>query len=68
MDAGQPRRLDQLGVKLNAESLGSRLSILGTSSSRVSRRHVRWTLTKQFRMESHRYDKGGHGVNPDQSR
>jgi hypothetical protein len=65
MDAGQPRRLDQLGVKHNRESIGTRQNSLGTMNFRSSRRDIHPTLITQFRQEPNSYEKGGHGVNPD---
>jgi hypothetical protein len=65
MDPGQPRCLDELGVKHNRESIGSRPNSLGTMNYRISRRHIYSTVTTQFRQEPDGYEKGGHGVNPD---
>ena len=65
MDAGQPRRLDQLGVKHNRESIGTRRNSLGTMNFRSNGRDIHTTLITQSRQQSNNYEKGGHGVNPD---
>jgi hypothetical protein len=65
MDERQPRRLDQLGVKHNRESIGTRPNSLLTMNLPSSRRDIHPTLMTQFRQESDSYEKGGDGVNPD---
>jgi hypothetical protein len=64
MDEGQPRRLDQLGV--SRESLGTRPNILETKNSRISQ-HICSTMNQQLHQGPDGYEKGGNGVNPNES-
>jgi hypothetical protein len=65
MDERQPRCLDQLGVKHNRESIGTRQNSLLTMNLPSNRLDIHPTLMTQFRQESDSYEKGGDGVNPD---
>lgn len=67
MDEGQPRRLDQLGVKRNRKLIVHPHVQLGKMSYRTSRMHVLPALNTQFRHERGSFEKGGHGGDPDQS-
>jgi hypothetical protein len=65
MDAGKPRRLDQLGVKHYRKSISTRRNNLVTMNFRISRRDIHPALMPQLRQKSDSHEERGRCVHPD---